>query len=44
VKRVIAIAVPHGGRQEGELATDGGRVHAAVRDPDGDTLELSGRR
>lgn len=40
VERVIGLATKHGGRQEGEIRTEGGRVHAAVRDPDGNTLEL----
>ncbi len=44
VGAVIEIAKLHGGRQEGEiLEFDGGR-HAAVRDPDGNTIELYGPR
>ena len=44
VDRVIAAATRHGGRQEGDLhETDQGR-HAAVRDPDGNTIELYERR
>lgn len=42
VERVIALAVAHGGVQEGEVFVEGGRVHAAVRDPDGNTIELYG--
>jgi catechol 2,3-dioxygenase-like lactoylglutathione lyase family enzyme len=37
---VIAAALRHGGRVEGEIARDGGLVHAAIRDPDGNTIEL----
>ena len=40
VEAVIALAVEHGGRQEGEILRDGDKVHAAVRDPDGNTVEL----
>jgi len=40
VEGVIALAVRHGGRQEGELATVDGKLHGAVRDPDGNTVEL----
>ncbi|MEM7586413.1 MAG: VOC family protein [Acidobacteriota bacterium] len=42
VEAVIAIAIRHGGRQEGELRRDGDRLHGSVRDPDGNTLELYG--
>ena len=37
---VIAIAKKHGGKVEGEVRRQAGRVHAAVRDPDGNTIEL----
>ena len=37
---IIAIAEDHGGRQEGEALRDGDRLHIAIRDPDGNTLEL----
>lgn len=40
VEKVIALAVRHGGRREGDLLRDEGRVHGAVRDPDGNTIEL----
>lgn len=40
VEAVIAIAVKHGGRQEGQTLRADGRVQAAVRDPDGNTIEL----
>ncbi len=40
VEAVIEIAKKHGGRQEGELIQENGRVHGAVRDPDGNTIEL----
>lgn len=42
VEAVIALALEHGGRQEGELQRDENGVRAAVRDPDGNTLELYG--
>jgi catechol 2,3-dioxygenase-like lactoylglutathione lyase family enzyme len=40
VEAVIAIALKHGGRQEGQILRADGRVQAAVRDPDGNTIEL----
>lgn len=40
IEAVIELATQYGGRQEGELIRDGQRVHAAVRDPDGNTIEL----
>ena len=40
VEAVIAIAQKHGGRQEGQTLRADGRLQAAVRDPDGNTLEL----
>lgn len=40
VEHVIALACKHGGRQEGEIFRDGQHVHAAVRDPDGNSIEL----
>jgi catechol 2,3-dioxygenase-like lactoylglutathione lyase family enzyme len=40
VKSVIAIALRHGGRQEGEIIVKDDGKHAAVRDPDGNTIEL----
>jgi catechol 2,3-dioxygenase-like lactoylglutathione lyase family enzyme len=40
VEAVIAIALKHGGRQEGQTLRAEGRVQAAVRDPDGNTIEL----
>ena len=40
VKAVIAIAIKHGGRQEGQILREGNSVQAAVRDPDGNTIEL----
>lgn len=43
VPAVIALALRHGGRQEGELGEEDGRAHAACRDPDGNTIELYGR-
>ena len=41
VERVMALAVAHGGRVEGEPEReDGVVVRAAVRDPDGNTIEI----
>jgi predicted enzyme related to lactoylglutathione lyase len=40
VEAVIALALKHGGRQEGQIIRKGGRLEAAVRDPDGNTIEL----
>ena len=40
VEAVISLALQHGGRQEGELLRSEGSVHAAIRDPDGNTIEL----
>jgi catechol 2,3-dioxygenase-like lactoylglutathione lyase family enzyme len=43
VEAVVALARKHGGRVQDPPARRGGRLHAAVRDPDGNTLELYGR-
>ena len=40
VEAVIALALQHGGREEGTLIRKEGRIEAAVRDPDGNTIEL----
>jgi catechol 2,3-dioxygenase-like lactoylglutathione lyase family enzyme len=40
VRAVVALAERFGGRQEGGFAVEDGRLHAAVRDPDGNTIEL----
>jgi len=40
VETVVALAVKYGGRQEGKLIRDGDKVQTAVRDPDGNTIEL----
>src|SRR5215208_5307358 len=40
VEAVIALALQHGGREEGTLIRRQGRIEAAVRDPDGNTIEL----
>ncbi len=40
VQDVIDLATSLGGRQEGELSDQEGRVHGACRDPDGNTIEL----
>ena len=37
---VLQVATRYGGRQEGELRSEDGLLHGAVRDPDGNTLEL----
>jgi len=40
VERVIEIVRKHGGKLEGEVIRKDGKIRAAVRDPDGNTLEL----
>ena len=40
VEAVIALAVKHGGRQEGQTLQVDSKTQAAVRDPDGNTIEL----
>ena len=40
LQSVIQSAIKHGGRQEGDLLRDGDRLHGAIRDPDGNTIEL----
>ena len=40
VEAVIALALQHGGREEGKLIRNGTRTEGAVRDPDGNTIEL----
>lgn len=40
VERIIALAEKYGGRQEGQIHRAQGKIQAAVRDPDGNTIEL----
>jgi len=40
IEAVIAIAIKHGGRLESGLIQNGGELQAAIRDPDGNTIEL----
>jgi catechol 2,3-dioxygenase-like lactoylglutathione lyase family enzyme len=40
VEAVIALALQHGGREEGKLIRNGTKIEGAVRDPDGNTIEL----
>jgi len=40
VEAVIALAIKHGGRQEGRTMRVDGQIQAAIRDPDGNTIEL----
>ena len=40
VEAVVALAIKHGGRQEGRTLHVDGKAQAAVRDPDGNTIEL----
>jgi catechol 2,3-dioxygenase-like lactoylglutathione lyase family enzyme len=40
VEAVVALALKYGGRQEGQTIRNGGKIQAAVRDPDGNTIEL----
>jgi catechol 2,3-dioxygenase-like lactoylglutathione lyase family enzyme len=44
VAHVVESALRHGGRVQDAPVRDGARVHAAVRDPDGNTIELYGPR
>jgi catechol 2,3-dioxygenase-like lactoylglutathione lyase family enzyme len=44
VNRIVAAALRHGGRVQDAPRQENGRVHAAVRDPDGNTIELYGPR
>ena len=44
VDAVIALAVKHGGRVQDPPVRRDGKVHAAIRDPDGNTVELYGSR
>lgn len=40
VQAVLSLALKHGGRQEGGIVQSGGKTQVAVRDPDGNTIEL----
>ncbi len=40
VQAVIDIALKYGGRQEGQIIRSDGKIQAAIRDPDGNTIEL----
>ena len=40
VEAVIALALKYGGQQEGQTIRTNGTLQAAVRDPDGNTIEL----
>ncbi len=40
IEAVVSLAHQHGGRLEGDILREGSTVYAAVRDPDGNTLEL----
>lgn len=40
VEAVIALALQHGGREEGKVIRNGAKTEGAVRDPDGNTIEL----
>lgn len=40
VRKVIALAEKYGGRKEGPIRQSEGETQAAVRDPDGNTIEL----
>ena len=40
VEAVVDLALKHGGRQEGQTIRANGKIQAAVRDPDGNTIEL----
>jgi predicted enzyme related to lactoylglutathione lyase len=40
LERVISLAIQHGGRQEGEVIVNDDGRNAAIRDPDGNSVEL----
>ena len=40
VEEVVRLAILYGGRQEGQTLRREGSVQAAVRDPDGNTIEV----
>ena len=40
VEEVVRLAILYGGRQEGQILRRDGTLQAAVRDPDGNTIEL----
>ena len=40
VEAIISLALKHGGRQEGRTIQADGKIQAAIRDPDGNTIEL----
>ena len=40
VEQVIEIALKYGGQQEGEVFRQNGEIHGALRDPDGNSIEL----
>ena len=40
IAAILDLAERHGGRAEGDILRDGETTHAAVRDPDGNTIEL----
>ena len=40
VDNVVELALQYGGRQEGHIVQSDGRIQAAIRDPDGNTIEL----
>ena len=44
LEQVISLATQHGGRQEGEIIVNENGAHAAVRDPDGNTIELYSKK
>ena len=44
VQTVITAALKHGGRLQDPPVRRDGRVHAAIRDPDGNTVELYGSK
>ena len=44
VEAVIALAVKHGGRVQDAPVRRDGKMHASIRDPDGNTVELYGTR
>jgi len=43
VEAVINLALQHGGRQESGILRNGAEIQAAIRDPDGNSIELYSR-
>ncbi len=40
LQKVVDLAIKHGGKMEGQISQKDGKKIGAIRDPDGNTLEL----